>query len=180
MHTHTFEGPHTRRYDVLARRLLRRAYRRIAADLVAGTPDGADVLDVGTGPGVLLMELAERRPDLRLVGLDLSEDMVTLAQKNLGDRATVRVGDVTALPFATDSFDLVVTSFSAHHWDDPAAAVPEIDRVLRPGGRFVLYDFGRAPYDTIDHAASGWTVSHDRFRTGLPFFPRSYRHVLTS
>lgn len=183
MHTHhgshAFSGKRTRRYDVLARRLMRRVYRRIATDLVATTADGADVLDVGTGPGVLLMELAQRRPGLRLTGLDLSEDMVTVARSNLGDRGTVRAGDVNALPFPDDSFDLVVSSYSAHHWDDPAAAVPEIVRVLRPGGRFVLYDFGHAPYEAIDGAASGWTIQHDRFRTGMLFFPRSYRHVLT-
>ncbi len=186
MHTghrpHAFEGSHSRRYDLMARRLMRRVYRRIAADLVPVTPDGAQVLDVGTGPGVLLLELARRRPDLRLTGLDLSEDMVALARKNLreyGERATAQPGDVQALPFGDGTFDLAVATFSAHHWEDPAAAVRELGRVLRPGGRLVLYDFDRAPYDALDGAASGWTVGHDRFRAGVPFFPRTYRHVLT-
>jgi ubiquinone/menaquinone biosynthesis C-methylase UbiE len=182
MHTghraHSFEGRRSRRYDLMARWLMRPAYHRIATDLASAVPDGAALLDVGTGPGVLLMELAKHRPDLRLTGLDLSEDMVALARKNLPGR-TVEAGDVQAMPFGDASFDVVVASYSAHHWEDPAAAVPEIGRVLRPGGRLVLYDFDRAPYDALDTAASDWTVAHDRFRLGIPFFPRTYRHTLT-
>ena len=118
MHTHShgnrpalFEGRGSSVYDFAARRLIRRLYRRIADDLVTVLPDGAAVLDVGTGPGVLLVELAQRRSDLRLTGVDLSADMVSAAERNLtkfGERASARVGDVTELPFPDDSFDLVV------------------------------------------------------------------------
>jgi ubiquinone/menaquinone biosynthesis C-methylase UbiE len=186
---HLFEGRGSRVYDVVARRLVRRLYRRIADDVVQLAPDNAAVLDLGTGPGVLLVEIGRRRSDLSLTGLDLSADMVAKAAKNLrehGDRAEVQVGNVTALPFADDSFDLVVTSLSTHHWDEPSAAVPEIARVLRPGGRFTIYDFSFAPYGEIDGTArdaslfAGQAVRHDRFATGLPLFPRCYRHVLTS
>src|SRR5437763_49815 len=81
------------------------------------------------------------RPVLSLTGVDLSADMVTAAERNLGDRATVRVGSATELPFPDRSFDLVVSSISMHHWDRPEAAVPELARVLRPGGRLRIYDF---------------------------------------
>src|SRR5258705_7495374 len=93
-----FEGRSSRVYDVMSRRVLRGMYRRLAADVAAVAPDGAAVLDVGTGPGVLLVELAKLRPDLRLTGVDLSADMIAAAQRNLarlGDRASARVGDVT-------------------------------------------------------------------------------------
>src|SRR5215813_2600978 len=106
-----FEGRSSRIYDVVSRRLLRRMYRRFAADIAQLAPANADVLDIGTGPGVLLVELAKARPDLRLTGVDLSADMIAAAERNLRplrDRATTRVGDVTSLPFANNSFDLVV------------------------------------------------------------------------
>src|SRR5262245_2379538 len=122
-----FEGRSSRVYDLVARRVARPLYRRLADDIATIAPRGAEVLDVGTGPGVLLVELARRRPDLSLIGVDLSADMVAAANRNLqpyADRARVQVGDATRLPFPDASYDLIVSSLSAHHWDDPAAAVP--------------------------------------------------------
>lgn len=184
-----FAGRGSRIYDRTARTLLRGLYARIADDLVDVLPDGADVLDVGTGPGVLLTELARRRPDLHLVGVDLSADMVSAAQRNLsefGGRATAQQGDVVDLPFAAGAFDLVVSSFSSHHWDAPAAAVPELARVLRPGGRLYVYDFGFAPFDVITETArsrgvfGSSPVRTSRIRTGVLFPRRCTRQVLTA
>ncbi|GAA2774747.1 class I SAM-dependent methyltransferase [Mycolicibacterium pallens] len=184
-----FAGRGSRIYDRTARTLLRGLYARIADDLVDVLPDGADVLDVGTGPGVLLTELARRRPDLHLVGVDLSADMVSAAQRNLsefGGRATAQQGDVVDLPFAAGAFDLVVSSFSSHHWDDPAAAVPELARVLRPGGRLYVYDFGFAPFDVITETArsrgvfGSSPVRTSRIRTGVLCPRRCTRQVLTA
>jgi ubiquinone/menaquinone biosynthesis C-methylase UbiE len=184
-----FEGHNSRMYDFVSRRLLRGLYRRIADDIAEVAPQGGNVLDVGTGPGVLLVELARRRPDLRLVGVDLSADMATTAGRNLsefGDRASARQGDVTDLPVDDDSVDLVVSSFSLHHWDAPKDAVPQLDRVLRPGGRLYFYDFGFAPFDIIDGTArnearfTGAPVRHGTIRTGVPLLPHCVRHVLTA
>ena len=52
-----------------------------------------------------------------------------------------RCGDVVTLPFADGSVDLVVSTLSLHHWDDPAAGLDEIVRVLAPGGQAWIYDF---------------------------------------
>jgi ubiquinone/menaquinone biosynthesis C-methylase UbiE len=184
-----FEGRASRVYDFTARRLLRGLYRRIADDLVDAVPEGADVLDVGTGPGVLLIELAKRRPDVRLTGVDLSADMVAAAERNLrefGERAVVRVGDVTNLPFADDSFDTIVTSYSMHHWDHPAEAVPELARVLRAGGRLYVYDFGFAPFDVLTDTArergvfTGRPVRNTKIRTGVPLLSRCVRQTMTA
>jgi ubiquinone/menaquinone biosynthesis C-methylase UbiE len=183
-----FSGRSSRVYDVTARRVLRRMYRRLAADVARIAPDGAAVLDVGTGPGVLLVELATRRPDLTLTGVDLSADMVAAATRNLkpyGERASAQVGDVTSLPFPDRTFDLVVSSLSLHHWDDPEAAVPELARVLKPGGRVVIYDFPIAPFDTLAEAArsrsvlSGRSPERSPVRSGVPFL-RFVRYVLFS
>jgi ubiquinone/menaquinone biosynthesis C-methylase UbiE len=51
------------------------------------------------------------------------------------------VGDVASMPFPEGSFDLVVSTLSMHHWDDPTAGLAEIDRVLRPGARALVWDF---------------------------------------
>lgn len=184
-----FQGRSSRFYNVVANRLLRRVYRRLAEDVAGMAPDGAAVLDVGTGPAVLLAELVRLRPDLRVTGVDLSPDMITAAERNLkpfGARATATVGDVTALPLADRSFDLIVSSFSMHHWDDPAAAVPELARVLRPGGRVCIYDFGFAPFDTLTAAARASSVligsspQRTLVRTGFPLVPRCTRLLMSA
>ena len=167
-----FAGRSSRNYDRMARWVLPRAYRRLAADVDAFAPVGGSVLDVGIGPGILLRELARRRADLRLTGVDLSADMIAAAARNLapfGGRARTMVGDVTAMPFADEIFDLVTTSFSLHHWDDVGAAGPELARVLRPGGRVVLYDFPFAPFDELAEAAQLTATPRSTVRTGLPF-----------
>jgi ubiquinone/menaquinone biosynthesis C-methylase UbiE len=184
-----FEGRSSRVYDFAARRLLRGFYRRIATDLASSIPAGAAVLDVGTGPGVLLVELARRRSDVRLTGVDLSPDMIAAASRNLseyGERATARVGDATDLPFPDTSFDMIVSSISLHHWDHPDRAARELARVLRPGGRLVVYDFPFAPFDKLTAAAraesrfAAQSPERTRFRAGRLHLPRCDRYVLAA
>lgn len=183
-----FQGRSSWIYDLVSRRVLRGMYRRLAADVAGVAPDGGAVLDIGTGPGVLLVELAARRPDLTLTGVDLSADMIAAATRNLepfGERARVRVGDVTSLRFPDRSFDLIVSSLSLHHWDHPEAAVPELARILRPGGRVCIYDFPFAPFDKLADTARARSVLNGRspeqtpIRTGVPFL-RCVRYVMSS
>ena len=170
-----FEGRGSRIYGFFSRTVFRGIYRRIARDVAALAPPNATLLDIGTGPGMLLAELARLRPDLHLTGIDLSADMVEVAAENLGGKGTVQVGDVARLPFEDRSFDVIVSSFSSHHWDDPEAAAPELARVLRPGGRAHIYDFTWAPFETI-----GAKENPTRIRLGVPFFPRSIRATLSA
>jgi len=183
-----FQGRSSRIYDLVSRRVLRGLYRRLATDVAGVAPNGGAVLDIGTGPGVLLVELAARRPDLRLTGLDLSADMIAAATRNLerfGEQACARVGDVTSLPFPDRSFDLIVSSLSLHHWDHPEAAVPELARVLRPGGQVYIYDLPFAPFDKLAAAARSRSVLNGRspeqtpIRTGVLFL-RCVRYVMSS
>jgi ubiquinone/menaquinone biosynthesis C-methylase UbiE len=184
-----FHGRGSRRYNLMATRLFRGVYRRLAQDITQAAPPAATVLDIGTGPGVLLAELARLRPDLELTGVDLSADMITAARRNLAPhatRATTHVGDVTNLPLADRSVDLIVSSFSLHHWDNPQAAVPELARVLRPGGRIYIYDFRFAPFDALTTAAQthsvlgGQTPQQTPIRIGMPLLPQCVRLVMSS
>jgi SAM-dependent methyltransferase len=134
-------------YDTLSRLLLGPFLARIAADVAAVAPDGARVLEVGCGPGRLSIRLAHQH-GLEVTGLDLDPAMITRARTNadrLGDGEERRpwfvVGDVAALAFPDQSFDLVVSTLSMHHWADPTAGLAEIGRVLRPGARALVWDF---------------------------------------
>lgn len=152
---------------------------------------GARVLDVGCGTGFLLRGLEARAPAARGFGADLVPAMLRAAQRH-GTQAGLAAADAAALPFATASFDAVVTVSVLHFWPDPHEGLREIRRVLRPGGRLVLTDWrrdylsvrlldrglrlsGRAAYRRIYRerecaallAAAGFRVTHrERFRVG--------------
>ncbi len=105
------------------------------------------MLDLGTGTGRLLELFAPLYQ--RAVGLDASPDMLAVARANL-DRAglanaQVRRGDIYHLALPRDSFDLVTIHQVLHFLDEPARAVAEAARVLRPGGRLLIADF--APHE---------------------------------
>ena len=131
-------------YDTLSRLLLGSLVERIAADVAAVAPDGAQILEVGCGPGHLSIRLA-RHHDLEVTGLDLDPAMIARARANAdrhgnGGRRqpSFLVGDVAALAFPDRSFELVVSTLSMHHWADPTAGLAEIARVLRPGAHLGL------------------------------------------
>jgi SAM-dependent methyltransferase len=133
------------RYDSLSGVLLGSFYASVAADVAATAPQSGRVLDVGCGPGHLANRLA-RDNGLEVTGLDLDPMMVERARANAVQtvvaerRPTFAVGSVAALPFPDDSFDLVVSSLSMHHWADATTGLAEIGRVLCPGGRAVIWD----------------------------------------
>ncbi|KPL51689.1 ArsR/SmtB family transcription factor [Prosthecomicrobium hirschii] len=115
-------------------------------EAIGTTPFDA-YLDLGTGTGRLI-ELLDGRW-ARALGIDLSHDMLAVARAHL-DRAgvtgaQVRLGDIYALDLPRDSFDLVSLHQVLHYLEDPARAIREAARVLRPGGRIVVVDF--APHD---------------------------------
>jgi SAM-dependent methyltransferase len=156
-------------YDALSRLLLGPFLARIAADVAAVAPAGAQVLEVGCGPGHLSIRLA--RHGLEVTGLDLDPAMIARARANTdragnrgGRRPSFLVGDVAALAFPDRSFDLVVSTLSMHHWADPTAGLTEIGRVLRPGGRALVWDFrpGGRPHLGPRHGHIPDPVDHTR------------------
>jgi len=106
-----------------------------------------DFVDVGTGTGRIL-ELVAPRVD-RAVGIDLSREMLSVARAHIEKaglrNVTVRHGDMYQLPWPAGSFDAATIHQVLHFADDPAGAIAEVARVLRPGGTLVIVDF--APHD---------------------------------
>ena len=119
--------------------------RREAARLTAGLPASAAVLEVAPGPGYQAVEMA-RAGAVRVTGLDISRTMVEIAAETAhqaGVDVEFRRGDVSAMPFAAESFDLVVCQAAFKNFRQPRAALNEMHRVLRPGGRAVIQDMNR-------------------------------------
>ena len=104
------------------------------------------VLDIGSGPGFLASGIKRRHLAARVIGLDNNSEMINIARRTWQtgpyDMEFIK-GDAHRLPFANGTADFVVSSLSLHHWADAGKVFKEIKRVLKPGGRFLIYDLRR-------------------------------------
>jgi demethylmenaquinone methyltransferase/2-methoxy-6-polyprenyl-1,4-benzoquinol methylase len=185
------------RYDLITRVLSYGQDARWKARLVsmAEVRAGDRALDLACGTGDIASAVATR--GARTVGLDITHRMLQLARLRQGDGGRARLrgsagassrqavefitGDMTTLPFRSASFDLVTTGYGLRNVPDLDAAIDEIARVLRPGGRLLSLDFNRPDsavvraayltYLTAVGAALGWLLHRD---------PDTYRYIPAS
>ena len=135
-------------FNQIARMPQMRFLRRYAIRRALFMVQQGEAVDLGCGPGYLVVEMAQQAPGLHVTGIDLSDGMLQQAQScaqrsGLIGRVAFRKGDAAQIPFADNSLDLVISTLSLHHWSDPVAVLDEIDRVLRPGGAYVIFDLRR-------------------------------------
>ena len=114
------------------------------------------LLDVGCGTGFLL-EMLSAQKEAEYCGLDLSPEMIRVAQQKKIPGAEYTVGSSEALPYADGSFDVVTCSQSFHHYPHPEKAMAEAWRVLKPGGLYILSDTGIG-------GIGAWIDNHILFR----------------
>ena len=113
-------------------------YAPLAREIVAELGSGR-ILDVGTGPGYLPMEIAKRAPSITVVGIDATRKMIQFAyrqarEQGLAGRLSFLVGNAYSLMFEDHSFDMVISTGVLHAWKEPVRALGECYRVLKPGG----------------------------------------------
>ncbi|MHB8451281.1 MAG: class I SAM-dependent methyltransferase [Mycobacteriales bacterium] len=150
--------PLPERYDLLEELLSfgqNARWRRSAVGrAVAGDP--RLVLDVATGTAGVAIQLA-RRSEARVVGLDLTEQMLRRGARNvtragLEGRIKLVVGQAERLPFGDGSFDALTFTYLLRYVADPAATLRELGRVLRPGGRMASLEFFAPPHPAARRA----------------------------
>ncbi len=134
-------------FDRFARNMRDRGHYPIEAIIRSGIHAG-HALEIGPGPGYVGLEWLRRCPDATLTGLEISPDMIRLAEKNareygLTARAEYAPGSCLSIPFPDGHFNAVFSNGSLHEWEDPAQALNEAVRVLKPGGRLFVADMRR-------------------------------------
>jgi ubiquinone/menaquinone biosynthesis C-methylase UbiE len=121
---------------------------RMFANKVASVIQEGKLLEVGSGPGFISIEIAKLLPKMEVIGLDISDTMIEIAEKNaneygLSERVGFKKGDASKMPFEDSLFNFAVSNGSLHHWKKPVQVFNEIHRVLKPGCKAVISDLRR-------------------------------------
>jgi ubiquinone/menaquinone biosynthesis C-methylase UbiE len=148
--------------------------------------DRGEAVDLGCGAGQLVMEMARKVPGLHMTGIDLSEKMLVDARQSaqlvgMEDRVDFRLGNVEEIPFPDQSLDLVISTASLHHWTDPVKVLNEVDRVLKPGGAYYIFDLRRdmaLPFYMLIWFATQFIVPAALHRVNEPMSSRNASYTV--
>jgi len=134
-------------------RIFQKNYEAVGKDILTYGRTGK-LLDIGTGPGWLLIHLSRLSPSMQLTGIDISSAMVAKARVNmhregLFERVTIRKGQADCIPYPAGNFDTVVSTGSIHHWKNTIQGLNEVHRVLKPSGIGLMYDLVSDPPGSV-------------------------------
>lgn len=188
-------GPLASSYEKATRLAIELYYSKVADEIVSNFQQGL-ILDLGTGPGYLPIEILKRSSNVKIIGVDLSRRLIHMARKNvqlagLSDRLSFEFGNSSKLRFNDGEFDMVLSTGMLHSLKQPVKVFQEIYRVLKKGGEAWIYDPARVAF-YIDR--NKWKASlslRDRFFLWLfralgllrpikTYNPEQVREMLTS
>ncbi len=140
----------------------REEYKRLA-DSTACMIKKGKLLEIGPGPGYISIEIARLLPEVEIIGLDLSDTMIEIAEQNakehgVSERIEFRKGDASKMPLEDCLFDFVVSNGSLHHWKTPVQVFNEIYRILKSNGRAMISDLRK---DAPSEKVREWTTVID-------------------
>jgi len=131
-------------YEKATRMVIDSYYGQVAEEVVSDLRTGT-ILDLGTGPGYLPIEIVKRTPSIRVNGIDLSSKLISMARENalkagVADRLNFEIGNAARLRFEDGSYDMVVSTGMLHMLKSPVKVLRECYRVLKSGGETWIYD----------------------------------------
>jgi ubiquinone/menaquinone biosynthesis C-methylase UbiE len=131
-------------YEKASRMVIEGYYSQVADEIVSNIRQGT-ILDLGTGPGYLPVEIVRRAPDVSIIGVDLSRRLIRMARSNaqktgLSSRLSFEVGNSARLRFDNETFDMVISTGMLHSLKNPVNVLAEIYRVLKNGADAWIYD----------------------------------------
>lgn len=138
------------RAATFAKSAMKSVYAPMAERITAHWPRSYNFtfLDLGTGPGLLPVEVKRLFPRARAIGVDPSEDMLNVARRNAESSKfpgiEIRPGKAEEIPVDSASIDLLMAQFSLHEWEDTEKGFSEIARVLKPNGVVVIRDWDKS------------------------------------
>ena len=153
-------GEKAKYYDTMAREFRMDEMRRQATEVAEHLKEGDSVLEIASGAGYLSIELS-KLGKFHITGTDISNDLIEIAKDN-AKSAAVKVefqqGNVSALPFAADSFNFIVCVLAFKNFKEPIVALKEMYRVLKPGGTVLIMDLnGKASLASTKNVAEAHT-----------------------
>jgi len=170
------EGPIARWYAKITQRDIE-DFRALARRMSEGLRPGAKVLEVAPGPGYFAIELA-KLGNYDITGIDISETFVEIARSNAegaGVKIDFQLGNASSMPFADDSFDLILCRAAFKNFTAPVGALREMRRVLKPGSKALIIDLRKdTPKQEIDRHVDKMRVG----RWNSVFIKFTFRAVL--
>ena len=170
-------GPLASLYEKASRLVIKNYYSQVAEEILSSFRQGL-LLDLGTGPGYLPIEVVKRSPRVRIIGVDLSRVFIRVARANAlragcATRVHFEVGNASSLRFEAETFDGVMSTGMLHVLRNPVWTLRECWRVLKPGKEAWIYDPARV-CSQVDSAE--WKASLSPFERlmerFLPLFAR--------
>ncbi|MDJ0815630.1 MAG: class I SAM-dependent methyltransferase [Desulfobacterales bacterium] len=167
-------GPLASAYEKATRLAIDIYYSKVAAEIVSEFEKGR-ILDLGTGPGYLPIEIVKRAEKVKITGIDLSRRLIRMARQNalkagFADNLEFLVGNSASLRFDDASFDMVLSTGMLHSLKNPVKVFEEIYRVLRNGGQAWIYD----------PAKIALCIDRNKWRASLTKRERFYLWIYTS
>lgn len=131
-------------YEKATRMVIDSYYSQVAEEIAAHLSGGI-ILDIGTGPGYLPIEIARRSSNVHIIGIDLSHKLIEIARSNaakagFSDRLKFHPGNAGRLGFEDSSFDMVISTGMLHSLKEPVKVLQEIYRVLKAGKEAWIFD----------------------------------------
>jgi len=151
-------------YEKATRLVIESYYSQVGDEITSSFTTGT-MLDLGTGPGYLPIEIVKRKPDINIIGIDLSKKLIHMAQANtaktgFSHQLRFEVGNAANLRFDDEVFDMVISTGMLHSLKDPVKVLKEIYRVLKKGGQAWVFDPAKVASD-VDRAKWKASLSFD-------------------